>query len=113
MTIRAYITDKLKAYGISEAQLIDVALTQGIDLESDVADCNPMRVGIALAQILEECILAPRLSSVSEGGFSLSWNYDAAGKYYVWLCRKWDMTPNADVLAMLGLSSVIDRTANW
>lgn len=113
MTIRAYISEKLKAYGITEAQLVDLAISSGLDLDSDVADNAPAEVGEALTHTLEECILAPRLASVSEGGFSLSWNYDAVGKYYLWLCKKWGLTPNADVMAMLGLSSVIDRTSSW
>lgn len=113
MTIRAYITDKLKAYGITEAQLVDLSISSGLKLDSDVMDNGPTAVGIALTQTLEECILAPRLSSVSESGFSMSWNYDSVGKYYLWLCRKWGVTPNDDVLGMLGISTIIDRTDNW
>lgn len=113
MTIRAYITDKLKAYGITEAQLVDLSISSGLKLDSDVMDNDPTAVGIALTQTLEECILAPRLSSVSESGFSMSWNYDSVGKYYLWLCRKWGVTPNDDVLCMLGISIIIDRTDNW
>lgn len=113
MTIRAYITEKLKAFGISEAQLIDIAISSGIDLDGDVQDCEPAVVGVALTHTLEECILAPRLSSVSESGFSMSWNYESVGKYYVWLCRKWGLNPNDDVLALLGISTIIDRSDNW
>ncbi len=61
MTIRAYITDKLKAYGITEAQLVDLSISSGLKLDSDVMDNDPTAVGIALTQTLEECILAPRL----------------------------------------------------
>ncbi len=113
MTISAYISEKLKAYGITEAQLVDVSLSSGLDLDSDVLANNQTSVGIALTHTLEECILAPRLSNVSENGFSMSWNYESVGKYYLWLCRKWGVTPNDDVLAMLGVSSIIDRTDNW
>lgn len=113
MTIRAYITDKLKAYGITEAQLIDLSVSSGLDLDSNVTEFNTNAVGIALTQTLEECILAPRLSSVSESGFSMSWNYESVGKYYLWLCRKWGVPPNDDVLGMLGISTIIDRTDNW
>lgn len=113
MTIRAYISDKLKAYGITEAQLVDLSISLGINPDSDVEDNTPTAVGIALTQTLEECILAPRITSVSENGFSLSWNYESVGKYYLWLCRKWGVTPNDDVLGMLGISTIIDRTENW
>ena len=113
MTIRAYISAKLKAFGISEAQLVDLSMTSGLDLDSDVTTNDPKEVGIAMTQTLEECILAPRLTNVNESGFSMSWNYDSMGKYYLWLCRKWGLTPDDDVLAMLGLSSIIDRTNEW
>lgn len=113
MTIRAYISDKLKAYGVTEAQLIDLSITSGLNLESDVMNNDPAVVGVALTKTLEECILAPRLSSVSESGFSMSWNYESVGKYYLWLCRKWGIAPNDDVVGMLGISTIIDRTDNW
>ncbi len=113
MTIRAYISDKLKAFGISEAQLIDLSISSGLDLDADVLSCEPSVVGIALTQTLEECILAPRVSNVSENGFSMSWDFASVGNYYIWLCRKWGITPNADVLQMLGVSAIIDRSDNW
>lgn len=113
MTIRAYISDKLKAYGISEAQLVDLSISSGLNLDFDVTDNDPAAIGIALTQALEECILAPHMSNVSESGFSMSWNYESVGKYYLWLCRKWGLTPNDDVMAMIGLSTIIDRTDNW
>ncbi len=113
MTIRAYITEKLKAFGISEAQLIDISMSSGLDLESDVTAADQSAVGIAMTKTLEECIFAPRLTNVSENGFSMSWNYESIGKYYLWLCRRWGLTPNDEVLAMLGISSIIDRTDCW
>ncbi len=113
MTIRAYISDKLKAYGISEAQLIDLSISTGLKLDDDVMAADPAVVGNALTKTLEECILAPRLSSVSESGFSMSWDYESVGKYYLWLCRKWGITPNDNILDLLGISSIIDRTDNW
>lgn len=113
MTIRAYISDKLKAYDITEAQLIDLSISSGLDLNADVMEVNPNVVGVALTHTLEECILAPRLSNVSESGFSMSWNYESVSKYYLWLCRKWGVTPNDEVLGLLGISTIIDCTDNW
>lgn len=113
MTIRAYISDKLKAYGVSEAQLIDLSISSGLDLDANVTDYEPSVIGIALTHTLEECILAPRVSNVSESGFSMSWDCSSASKYYIWLCRKWGLTPNADVMEMLGVSTIIDRTDDW
>lgn len=113
MTIRSYISDKLKAYGITEAQLIDLSISSGLELDADVMSANQDVLGVALTQTLEECILAPRMTNVSESGFSVSWNYESAAQYYLWLCRKWGVIPNDDVLALLGIPSIIDRTDNW
>lgn len=113
MTIRAYISEKLKAYGVTEAQLIDVAIEQGVDLDSDVTDADSTSIGVALIRTLEECIFAPRLSNVSESGFSMSWNYENVGKYYLWLCKKYGLTPNSEIVAMLDIPTIIDRTDNW
>lgn len=113
MTTRAYIVDKLQAFAITEAQLVDVQLGSGLDLEADVTAQDPAAVGNALAQALEELVLLPRKTNVSEGGFSMSWEFDNASKYYVWLCRKWNITPNAAVLTLLGLSTITDLTSHW
>ena len=113
MTIRAYISDKLKAFGISEAQLVDMSLSSGLDLESDVSEADTTKVGVALTQTLEEVILAPKMTNVNESGFSVSWDFNSVGKYYLWLCKRWGLTPNDDVLSMLGLSTIIDRTNIW
>lgn len=113
MTIRAYISDKLKAFGISEAQLVDMSLSSGLDLESDVAEENADAVGVMMTHTLEEVILAPKMTNINESGFSASWDFDSVGKYYLWLCRKYGLTPNDDALSMLGLSTITDRTNVW
>lgn len=113
MTIRAYISDKLKAFGVSEAQLVDMSLSSGLDLEADVLEQDPTVVGVALTNTLEELILAPKMTSVNESGFSISWDFANASQYYLWLCQKWGLTPKAEVLEALGLSVISDKTSKW
>lgn len=113
MTIREYISDKLKAFGISEAQLVDMSLSSGLDLESNVVEQDPTVVGVALTSTLEELILAPKMTNISESGFSVSWDFANMSQYYLWLCRKWGLTPKDDVLAALGLSVISDKTSKW
>lgn len=113
MTVRNYISDKLRAFGITEAQLVDVCLSAGLDLDEDIAACAPAAVGAILVNTLEELMLAPRMTNVNESGFSMSWDFSSVGKYYLWLCRKWGVTPNDDVLGMAGLSTITDRTDIW
>lgn len=113
MTVRAYISDKLKAFGISEAQLVDMSLSSGLELESDISTVDPAKVGIAVTHMLEEAILAPRMTNINESGFSMSWDFNSVSQYYLWLCRKWGVKPNDDVLSMLGLSTITDRSDMW
>lgn len=114
MTIREYISQKLNAFGtISEAQLLDMSLSGKFSLEDEYNEGNVRSVGIAMVGGIEELVLAPKMKSVSESGFSVSWDYDGLGKYYLWLCRKWGVTPNEEVVGMLGISMVIDRTNCW
>ena len=70
-------------------------------------------VGRALAQTIEGLILAPRLSNVNEGGFSMSWDFTNLGSYYLYLCKKWDVEVNEDVLAASGMSAITDKTEMW
>lgn len=114
MTIREYISQKLNAFGnISEAQLLDMSLSGKFSLEDEYNEDNVRSVGIAIVGGIEELVLVPKMKSVSESGFSVSWDYDGLGKYYLWLCRKWGVTPNEDVVGMLGISMVIDCTNCW
>lgn len=113
MTIRAYISDKLRAFGVSGSQFADVALTCGLDPDAEVDAANAQSVGVAMCGVLEEMLLAPRQSNVNESGFSVSWDFSAAGKYYLWLCRRYGVTPDDEVVALLGISTITDRTDRW
>lgn len=114
MKIREYISQKLSAFGnISEAQLLDMSIAGGFGLDDEYNEDNVCSVGISMVSGIEELVFSPKLKSVSENGFSMSWDYDGLGKYYLWLCRKWGVTPNEDVMGMLGISMVIDRTNCW
>lgn len=113
MTIRQYINDKLRAFGITEAQFVDVSYWNGVELDDDVSDYDPAFVGRIMAGMLEECILSPKMTSINESGFSASWDFSALGRYYQWLCRRWNHTPDTDVLDALGISRIIDRSDCW
>lgn len=113
MTIREYIFEKLKAFGISEAQLLDMALDGGIELDAEYTQDVAKSVGTAMTQGLAELILAPRMDNINENGFSVSWNFNNLGKYYLWLCKRWGITPDDEVLEATGLSVIRDLTDRW
>ena len=108
MTNREYIMAKLKAFDISEAQLADL----NIDLDAEYTP-NSKAVGLALVSFLEELVLAPFRTNINENGFSVSWDTQNLGKYYYWLCKKYGVTPNEDITALIGMSVIKDRTDIW
>lgn len=113
MTIREYISQKLQAFSLSDAVFADIAGSMGVSLEDEYTYDKESVVGKAMASALAEIILAPRLSNVSEGGFSMSWDYSELGKYYKFLCEKWGVPLNEDALSVAGVSAIIDRTNIW
>lgn len=113
MTVRDYISIKLRAFDVSEAHLVDMSVATGLSPELDVDGLDPSLLAIALIRTLEDLILAPRQNSISESGFSMSWNFDAVVKYYQWLCRKWNVEPDADVVELSGLNTIKDCSNRW
>lgn len=113
MTIGEYISQKLQAFGVSEAYYMDVANNLGMSLDERYTSENASAVGKAMVSVVEELILAPRLSNVNEGGFSMSWDFENIAKYYVYLCKKWGVSMNEDILTSAGISAIIDRSNMW
>jgi hypothetical protein len=107
MTVKEYITSLLSGLNIPEAYLVDT----GLDLEADYV--AGMDIGGPLTQMLAGLILAPQLKSVSENGFSMQWDTALLGKYYLWLCKKYGIKPDSDIIPLLDMSSIIDITDTW
>lgn len=111
MKIREYISQKLRAWNITDAQLEDIS--SGIDLDEEYTSDDAQVVGKAMISIIEELMLAPCMSNVNENGFSVSWDYSRIGQYYMWLCRKYGVAPDDEVVAALGLSTITDKSDIW
>lgn len=111
MKIRDYISQKFAAWNITDANLIDIS--QHIDVDEEYSIENDKVVGQAMIKMLEELILSPVMKNVSENGFSVSWDYSNIGQYYMWLCRRYGIEPDTEVVAALGLSTIIDKTDIW
>lgn len=114
MTIRQYISQKLQPFGtISEAQLLDMSLSGNFGLDDEYHADNARLIGTAIIGFIEEMVFSPKLSSINESGFSLSWDFSGLGKYYLWLCRKYGVDSNPDVAGSIGVSMIINRTNIW
>ena len=111
MKIREYISQKLRAWNIADAYLGDISLD--IDLDEEYTFEDSQKVGKAMISVIEELMLAPYMSNVNENGFSVSWDYSRIGQYYMWLCRKYGVAPDDEVVAALGLSTITDKSDIW
>lgn len=83
MTIKDYITSKFQTFGIemSEADLLDVWYgNTGDELTTEIKPT----IEIGMANFIPQLLLRPQ--SVSENGFSMSFNAQSLKDYYSYLC---------------------------
>lgn len=91
MTVNEYISQKFQSFGIqlSEADLLDMCLNAEISGEDEMnADCHG-RVSVAIAKFIPSLLL--RATSISESGFSMSWDIKGIKDYYSWLCKQYGL----------------------
>ncbi len=108
MTNREYILEQMRAFAPTESDLLKV---KGIDLNAELSDYEVTEK--AMIPLLAEMALSPFMKSVNENGFSVSWDIGKMGWLYSYLCAKYGVKPDANVLAALGMSVIIDRTNKW
>lgn len=111
MTIKEYLTTELRSFGVTAAELADFGMSLSLDDEYTAGNSSAVRM--AIAEALPAFILKPRMGSVSESGFSVSWNYDNLVKYYLWLCRSLGITPDETIMETAGLATITDKTDLW
>ncbi|OJX63108.1 DUF6706 family protein [Dysgonomonas sp. 37-18] len=88
MIIKDYITSKFQPYGvnISEADLADLDL-MGIDVSLEFSNENRNSVYLGLIRYIIPQLLL-RAKSISESGFSVSFDTKDILQYYAWLCKE-------------------------
>lgn len=91
MSIKEYISAKFQTFGIqlSEADLLDMSLNAKKGLDDEVSQDNIVSVSVAMARFIPSLLL--RASSISESGFSMSWNIQGIKDYYYLLCRQYGL----------------------
>ena len=92
MNVRKYISDKFQSFGIqvSEADLLDMSLNAKMDVDDDVTAGGLDAISVAIARFIPSLLL--RATSISESGFSMSWNIQGIKDYYSLLCKKYGLT---------------------
>lgn len=91
MTVNEYISQKFQTFGIqlSEADLLDMCLNSKISGEDEMnQDCYD-RVSVAIAKFIPSLLL--RATSISESGFSMSWDIRGIKDYYSFLCKQYGL----------------------
>lgn len=91
MTVNGYISQKFQTFGInlSEADLLEISLSSGISGEDEMNPSNIGLVSMAMAKFIPSLLL--RATSISENGFSMSWNTQGLKEYYSFLCKKYGL----------------------
>lgn len=91
MNITEYIQQRFQSYGISvsEADLLDIEQSTGLSLDDEMSNSNYNVVNIGIAKFIPTLLL--RATSVSESGFSMSWDMSALKNYYSYLCKKYGL----------------------
>lgn len=89
MTVKEYISAKLQTFGItlSEADLVDISLNADIDQEAEINSENKKSVEIGICKFIPSLLLRPQ--SVSESGFSVSYDTKAIRDFYSFLCKQY------------------------
>ena len=91
MNVRQYISDKFQSFGIqvSEADLLDMSLNAKMDVDDDVTADGLDAISVAISRFIPSLLL--RATSISESGFSMSWNIQGIKDYYYLLCKQYGL----------------------
>lgn len=91
MTVNDYISQKFQTFDIrlSEADIFDMCLDAKVSGEDEMDEDCRGRVSVAIAKFIPSLLL--RATSISESGFSMSWNIQGIKDYYSFLCKRYGL----------------------
>lgn len=91
MTVNEYISQRFQTFGVqlSEADLLDMCLSSKISGEDEMSEDCQTQVSVAIAKFIPSLLL--RATSISESGFSMSWNIEGIKQYYSFLCKQYGL----------------------
>lgn len=87
MTVKEYISSKLQSFDIdlSEADLFDISTVVGLDEELTTDNRNKLFYALVKSVIP---MLLLRAKSISENGFSYSYDTNDVLNFHSWLCKE-------------------------
>lgn len=88
MIANDYIKQKFQTFGIqlSDADLLEISLLANIKGEGEVSENDLLRINYGISKFIPSLLL--RAKSISESGFSMSWDLQAIKDYYAYLCKQ-------------------------
>lgn len=102
MTVRDYIEQKFSSYGtLTEADILEFSLNTNLSPDEEVSKDILPEVELGMIGLIPSLLLRP--TSVTESGFSISWDKDGLRRYYLYLCKQNDVTP--ETVSGLGIIS--------
>ena len=113
MKVSEYISAELSPFFAGSAFNADMLLLPSDLMSADYTTANESEVNKALISAIERVMFRPRLEQINENGFSASFSYADLGKYYAYLCKKYGVEPDADVLSESGISMIMDISDQW
>lgn len=112
MTIHDYIKQRFSYIGeISDAGASDFAVDFGIKTEAEMTDEMKKTISVLIDGFIEKNILHP--TSMSEGGVSISYGADAIKNYGLLMLKKYGITLNDEISALVGFSVIKDVSNLW
>ncbi len=111
MTVQQYIRHRFSNIGdINDAGIADFMIDFDI-ADAELTDESKKQIAVSVDKFVKDNIMHP--TSISESGFSMSWDADALKSYRMMMLKKYGITPNDETSALIGLSRIIDRTNIW
>lgn len=86
MEIKQYIRQRFQAFGIqlSDADLLSITMEEG-----EVTEDNISKVEVAIVRYIPSLLLRP--NSISESGFSMSWDKQGMKDFYSIKCKEYGL----------------------
>lgn len=106
MTNLEYLKIQLSKFGVSDAELKAALIAAGIDPDAELTPESAKQVDIAVYEYIPQMLAG--LQNVTEGDYSVSWNYEGIKLWYSVLAAKLDKPDLLDPP-----SSITDRSDIW
>lgn len=112
MNVTTYIQQQFSYLGqMTEVGAVKYAADYGFDATAEVTVDMAKSISVSVDEWVDKYLMRP--TSVSEGGFSQSWSAEQVKNHATLMLKRYGITPNEDLLSLLGFSKITDVTNIW